>query len=167
MGLVYEAIHVHLEKKVALKVLRRSLADDKHFLDRFYREIKALGQVVDTTHVVLATDGGEEAGIPFLTMEFVNGLNLDELLKQSGGKIKVGEACELVRQAALGLDAIHQHKLVHRDLKPTNLMLTRDGIVKILDLGLVRLHENDEDRSELTPTYGVLGTLDYQAPSKG
>lgn len=166
MGMVFEAIHVPLQRKVALKVLRRSLADDHHFLQRFERELKALGKKFDTTHVILATDGGEEAGIPFLAMEFVEGLNLDQLLKQRGGKLTAGEACELMRQAALGLDAIHQQNLVHRDLKPTNLMLTHDGIVKILDLGLVRLQEVDEELSELTPTYGVLGTVDYQAPEQ-
>lgn len=166
MGVVYEATHIHLERKVALKLLRRSLAEDKHFLERFYREIKALGKVLNNTHVILATDGGEEAGIPFLTMEFVDGMNLDELLKAHGGKLPVGAACELMRQTALGLDAIHQHGLVHRDLKPTNLMLTPDGVVKILDLGLVRLCEDPTDHSEITPAYGVIGTLDYQAPEQ-
>jgi serine/threonine protein kinase len=166
MGVVVEALHIPLQRRVALKMLRPAIAKDKQFLDRFYREIRALGKVLDNQHVILATDGGEEDGIPFLTMEYIEGLDLDRLLQANGGTLPVGQACEMIYQAAIGLESIHQHGLIHRDLKPTNLMRTHQGAVKILDLGLARLVQGDDEQSELTPTFGILGTLDYQAPEQ-
>lgn len=98
-------------------------------------------------------------------MDFVEGEDLSRLLLHRG-PLPSAAACEVVRQAALGLEAIRRAELVHRDLKPSNLILTPDGTVKILDLGLARLRKPESAGEELTPTNLQLGTFDYQAPEQ-
>ena len=137
MGAVYKARQVRLDKIVALKVLPKDRTNDPHALARFEREMKAVGRV-NHPHIVQAMDAREIEGTTVLVMEFADGLDMGEVLRRHG-PLAVADACEMVRQAALGLQAIHEHGLVHRDIKPSNLMLTRQGQVKILDLGLALL----------------------------
>jgi hypothetical protein len=165
MGSVYEAWHEPLQRKVALKVIRHDLRNHPDQVERFRRELVAAGKLNHDPHVILATDGGEEDGLLFLAMELVEGLNLRQLLQRQGGPLTVAEACAIIQQAAQGLSAIHRLNLVHRDLKPNNLMLTPEGMVKILDLGVARLCDHD-DLMDLTPEACILGTLDYQAPEQ-
>ena len=98
-------------------------------------------------------------------MEFVEGTGLDALVRQQG-PLPVAEACEVVRQAALGLQHIHEHGLVHRDVKPSNLMLTPSGLVKVLDLGLARQVNESGQEGQITSPGQFLGTLDYMAPEQ-
>ncbi len=98
-------------------------------------------------------------------MEFVEGTGLDVLVRQRG-PLPVAEACEVVRQAALGLQHLHEHGLVHRDVKPSNLMLTPSGLVKVLDLGLARLVSGSGQEGQITSPGQFLGTLDYMAPEQ-
>jgi WD40 repeat protein len=162
MGAVYRAVHTRLDRVVALKVLAPHRTADPAAVARFRREMKAVGQL-GHPHIVQATDAGEVDGTHFLVMEYVAGPDLARLLR-AVGRLSVADACEAVRQAAVGLHHAHERGLVHRDVKPSNLLLTRDGQVKVLDLGLALLPKGGAEGS--TSEEVVLGTLDYLAPEQ-
>jgi serine/threonine protein kinase len=192
MGAVYKALHVHLEKVVAIKVLPADRLQDPAAVARFRREMKVVGQL-DHPHLVHAFDAGEVDGRHFLAMEYVQGLDLSTLARRHG-PLRVADACELVRQAALGLQAAHERGLVHRDIKPANLMLAQmrnaefgmrneegqnpspnsafripnSAFVKVLDLGLALLHDDagQLEPRDLTSTGQFMGTVDYMAPEQ-
>ena len=164
MGIVYRALHTKLGRHVAVKVLTKSRFADKNAIARFEREMKAVG-AVDHPNIVRAMDAREIDGTRFLVTELIEGLDLRDIVR-CVGQLPVADACELVRQAALALQSVEQHKLVHRDVKPSNLMLTRQGQVKLLDLGLARFQSGHPDEDEMTGTGQILGTLDYMAPEQ-
>jgi tRNA A-37 threonylcarbamoyl transferase component Bud32 len=164
MGEVHKARHRRLDKLVALKVLHtRSLRSDEGTA-RFLREMKAIGGL-DHPNVVEAHDAGEQGGIVYLVMKLIDGTDLARRV-QKQGPLPVAEACDCVRQAALGLQYLHERGLVHRDIKPSNLMRTADGTVKILDLGLARWRAETSADSDLTGVGQVMGTPDYLAPEQ-
>jgi serine/threonine protein kinase len=163
MGTVYKALHTRLGKIVAIKLLPRERLRDAATLGRFEREMKAAG-AIEHPHIVRATDAGEVDGIPFLVMEYVPGCDLSRLLAMRG-PLRVADACEIVRQACLGLQRIHEAGLVHRDIKPSNVMLTPEGETKLLDLGLARW-QAESAASDLTHDRTALGTLDYLSPEQ-
>lgn len=172
MGAVYKALHTRLDKVVALKVLPAERMRDTGAVARFQREMKAVGKL-DHPNIVRAMDAGEEAGMHFLVMEYVEGLDLSQLAKLTG-PLPIADACELVRQAALGLAEAHEHGMVHRDIKPSNLILAKprkkkgEPTVKILDLGLALLSEAlAPDAGGLTTSGQMMGTIDYMAPEQG
>jgi serine/threonine protein kinase/TolB-like protein len=164
IGSVYEALHLRLKRVVALKLLAGHRLGDAASLARFQREMEAIGKL-DHPHIVRATDAGEVDGVPFLVMEYVDGLDLGRIAKACG-PLSVPDACEVVRQAAVGLQHAHEHGLVHRDLKPSNLLLGADGMVKVLDLGLALFQGEHAADEGLTATGQVLGTFDYMAPEQ-
>ncbi len=164
MATVYKAVHTKLSRTVALKVLPSSRIGDSRAVARFEREIRAIG-TLDHPNIVRAHDAREVDGVRFLAMEYVEGLDLHELVR-SLGLLPVAEACEVIRQAALGLQFAHEHGLVHRDVKPSNLMLTGRGQVKILDLGLARFGCDHASRDEMTDGDQPMGTADYMAPEQ-
>ena len=165
MGLVFKALHEKLDKVFALKVLSATRMFDPRMRERFHREMQAAGRI-EHPHVVRAIYSDESNGVPYLVMEFVDGINLSALLK-SQGPFSQEIACELIRQAGLGLLQIHQAGMVHRDLKPGNLMISQEGQVKVMDLGLALLHEHVADGSDgLTLSGQVMGTVDYMAPEQ-
>lgn len=173
MGTVYKARHTSLDRVVALKLLPSERLRSPDAVDRFSREMKAIASL-QNPHVVAAHDGGEVDGQHFLVMEFVAGIDLGNLSEQTG-PLPVGAACELIRQAAEGLEYVHGRGTVHRDIKPPNLMLTAgptgDPLVKILDLGLARVTGPDSGEdgtavSELTADGQVMGTMRYMAPEQ-
>ncbi len=162
MGAVYMAEHEMLRKIVALKVLKPELTTGPEFVERFRREMLAVGRL-DHPNIIRALDAGECGGMMYLTMEFVPGRDLQKHL-QEHGRMPLHQACDLIRQAAEGLQHAHQNCLVHRDVKPSNLFLSTQGQVKILDLGLARI--TGEDRP-VDISYGqCLGTPDYMAPEQ-
>jgi tRNA A-37 threonylcarbamoyl transferase component Bud32 len=161
MGEVFKARHRRLDKLVAVKLLARRHAHAPEAVARFLREMKALGRL-EHPNVAEALDAGEHEGTVFLVMKLVEGTDLRRLVEERG-PLPVAEACELIRQAALGLHYLHERDLVHRDLKPSNLMRTPEGMVKILDLGLAR---GQGEAQELTGPGQVLGTPDYLAPEQ-
>ncbi len=162
MGTVYHAVHCNLKKHVALKKMTAELADDPSSVKRFYREMEAVGQLNDL-HLVSAHDAGEVDGVHYLVMELLEGIDLSQLVMKLG-PLTPSHAAEVIRQAALGLQTIEQHGMIHRDLKVSNLFLTNEGIVKILDLGLARSQYAHQE--ELTPTGLGMGTVDYMAPEQ-
>jgi len=147
MGTVYRAWHERLKRVVAIKLLPKDRMSDAQAVARFEREMEAVG-AVDHPNIVRAMHADEEAGTPYLVVEYVDGLNLTELVTRLG-PLRMEDACELIRQAAAGLQHAHAHGLVHRDIKPSNIMVAVEGqtagfsekpavsraIVKILDLG--------------------------------
>jgi len=167
MGTVYKARHTRLDKLVAVKVLRREQMADPRSVARFEREMKAVGRV-DHPHLVRAMDAREIDGTRFLVMEYVEGKNLAELVRHRGA-LRIPDACELARQVALGLQCAHDNGLIHRDVKPSNVILTPTGQVKILDLGLALLHAErpaEPDQGDMTKTGAAMGTADYVAPEQ-
>jgi serine/threonine protein kinase len=164
MGVVYKAIHRLMDRVVALKVLNHSLTDRPGFAERFRREVKAAARLAHP-NIVAAFDADEVAGTHFLVMEYVAGTTLDRVVARRG-PLPVPEACDLVRQAALGLQHAHERGLVHRDIKPHNLVLTPAGQVKILDFGLARVQEEGPTGAASLPSGFLLGTPDYVAPEQ-
>ena len=164
MGVVYKALHTRLKRSVAIKTLPPNSMHRPETISRFHREMEAIGQL-DDPHIVRAHDAGEVDGTHYLVMEYVDGLDL-RVLQERVGPLSIPDACEIVRQAALGLQSAAKAGLVHRDLKPSNLMLTRSGTVKILDLGLAHISKESDESAELTSTGQIMGTFDYLAPEQ-
>jgi len=163
MGRVYKARHAKLDRLAAVKILPQGRAADARAIARFEREMQAVGRVVHP-NIVQAYDAREIDGIPVLIMEYVAGLNLAHVVRRLG-RVPVAESCELIRRTALALDCAHRHGLVHRDVKPSNIMLTDAGDVKLLDLGLARLDLGASD-GEMTHADHVIGTPEYMAPEQ-
>lgn len=136
MGMVFKARHRLMQRPVALKVMNPALLHRRGAAERFRREVQAAAQL-SHPHIVAAFDAEEVDGVHFLAMEFIEGISLARLVAE-GGPLTVRLACDYVRQAALGLQHAHERGMVHRDIKPHNLILARDGQVKILDFGLAR-----------------------------
>lgn len=164
MGSVYRAKHLRLEKNVAIKVLPERKMQNDDAIARFSREMKIIGQM-DHPSMVRATDAGDINGTHFLVMELVEGLDLGRIVRLCG-KLTPENACQVVRSAAIGLHYAHERNVVHRDVKPSNLMLNRDGDIKILDLGLATLGGLHGSVDELTTVGQLMGTLDYMAPEQ-
>ncbi|MCX7701468.1 MAG: serine/threonine protein kinase, partial [Gemmataceae bacterium] len=149
---------------VALKVLAPALSSDPQVVRRFGRE-RTLATSLDHPNIVRGIDAGEAEGVSFLVMELLDGLDLSRLVERAG-PLRVADACELARQAALALHYAHERGIIHRDVKPSNLFLTRGGQVKLLDLGLARDVSVDSDEASLTESGHLLGTIDYMAPEQ-
>ena len=183
MGTVYRARHTKLDRTVALKVLLPSLLSRGEAVARFEAEIRALGPL-DHKNIVHAVDADESDGYYYYAMDFVPGVDLQRMSKRLG-PLPVADACELIRQAAEGLEYLHQNDIVHRDIKPANLMvcagLDEHGVVectrratccewsplvKILDMGLARFRLWREENEPITSTGQLLGTLDFMAPEQ-
>jgi serine/threonine protein kinase len=164
MGTVFKAYHLNLKRFVAIKTLRMDQRTSSELVSRFKQEMGLVGQM-DHPNVVRATDAGERNGTFYLVMEYLSGSDLSRLMAKRG-RLDVPFACELARQAALGLDYIHHRTLIHRDIKPSNLMLTTTGLVKILDLGLARLGLSEPEKQERTPVGCAVGTYSYMAPEQ-
>lgn len=166
MGTVYKAIQPRLNRFVAIKVLPVEVLNDPNARLRFDREMQAVGKVAHP-NIVCAFDAGHESEYHYLVMELVEGFSLAEIARRYG-QLDVANACELIRQAALGLAQVHHQGLVHRDIKPANLMLGPGGQVKVLDLGLALLYERltTDEECELTNKGQLMGTLDFMAPEQ-
>lgn len=164
MGTVYSARHQKLNRRVALKVLPSRLLEDSVTVARFEREMQAVGSLQHPA-IVQATDGGEVDGIHFLVMELIDGMDGANLVRNLG-KVPVADACEIARQAALGMAYVHEQGIIHRDLKPSNIMVTKTGDVKVLDLGLARVVDHKLADDELTTIGQLMGTLDFMAPEQ-
>jgi serine/threonine protein kinase len=164
-GNVYLCENRSMGNRVALKVLRTELTHNPTALARFYRAARALA-ALDHPHVVHAYDIDQHQGYHFLVLEYVDGCSLADLVAR-GGPLEIRRACHYIRQAALGLQHAHERGLVHRDVKPAHLFVDRQGVVKLLDLGLARFCDDLADDLTLQQAPGtVLGSVDYLAPEQ-
>jgi serine/threonine protein kinase len=165
MGQVFLCEHMLMRRRVAVKVLPTARAEDPIALERFYREARAVA-ALDHVNLVRAFDIDQDENLHFLVMEYVDGVNFMDLVKKSG-PMDALRACHYIRQAAIGLDYAHQVAgLVHRDIKPGNILVDRIGIVKILDMGLARFFNDSSDDSSRQLDEPVIGTADYLSPEQ-
>ena len=158
MGVVYSAVEERLDRPVALKLIAHQHAADREFRDRFERESR-LAASIDHPNVVPIYAAGEEGDRPFLVMRLVRGTDLQALLKERGA-LDLGLATKLVAQVASALDAAHAAGLVHRDVKPANVLLDGDHVY-LTDFGLTRLAGSE---TQLTETGRWMGTVDFASP---
>ncbi len=164
MGNVFLGQHAHMHRLVAIKVLPFEMAKNPSTLQRFYREARA-GAALDHPNIVRSYDIDQNERLHFLAMEYVDGSSLQEVVKRHGALSPL-RACHYIRQAALGLQHAHESGLVHRDIKPGNLLLDRAGTLKILDMGLARFLHDKEDNITRKYDETVLGTADYFSPEQ-
>ncbi|MFK7822174.1 MAG: serine/threonine-protein kinase [Planctomycetaceae bacterium] len=172
MGDVYEARHRMMNRTVALKVIKQEFVRRPEAVDRFQREVTAAAQL-SHPNIVTAFDAEQAGHVHFLVMEHVDGTNLSQAVNDRGS-LSVAEACDYVRQVAVGLQHAHEQGMVHRDIKPHNLMVTGDRTVKILDFGLASLapqptaegplHEDAD--GNLTIAGSIMGTPDFISPEQ-
>ena len=166
MSSVYLADHVLMQRRVAIKVLPKGRVEESSYLARFKKEAQAAARL-DHRNIVRAYDIDEDKGTHYLVMEFVDGTDLQKLVKESG-PLDYELAAQYIAQAAEGLQHAHDADLVHRDIKPANLLVDGSGTVKILDMGLARLDDGDDEKASLTVMHdeNVLGTADYLSPEQ-
>jgi serine/threonine protein kinase len=165
MGTVFIAEHTTLQRKVALKVLPVDKARDKIALERFYREARSAA-ALNHQHIVKLHDISQGAGVHFLVMEFVDGVTLQELIDKAG-PMHYTQAVQIIAQVATGLQHAHDKGFVHRDIKPANIIQEKNGVVKILDMGLARSFDKPEDNlTAQLDADSVMGTVDYIAPEQ-
>jgi hypothetical protein len=158
-----------MDRIVALKVMSSAALNNPDAVKRFEREVKAAAKL-HHPNVVTAFDAGLQDGVHYLVMEFVDGCDLSTLLKRQS-KFSIRQACDFIAQAAKGLAFAHSKGVVHRDIKPGNLLVGSDGVVKVLDLGLARFDDGPagggaKAEAELTQSGAVMGTVDYMAPEQ-
>jgi serine/threonine protein kinase len=158
MGLVYRAVREADGETVAVKVLKRSLSRDSIYRQRFVREAE-VAKRVEHRHLVPVVEAGEDEGVYYLAMQYVEGGSLDDRIEATG-PLPLRESVRIVAEVASGLDALHREGLVHRDVKPSNIMLDREGNAALTDFGLAR----GPAFTVLTKPGQVMGTLDYIAP---
>ena len=164
MGTVYKALHVKLGRTVALKILPHGRISDAAAVDRFLREMHAVGRL-NHPNIVQATDAGEAEGTHFLVMEYVEGTSLSAWSTAIGAADRPRPG--LVLQTALGLQYVHEHGMVHRDIKPSNLMVTAEGQVKILDLGLASGDRGQPAGNDVTSSRPADGHRRLHGPGTG
>jgi eukaryotic-like serine/threonine-protein kinase len=161
MSSVYRAHDRLLDRKVALKILHERYSDDAGYVERFRREARAVA-TLSHPNIVTVIDRGEHGGRQFIVLEYVDGENLKQLI-QRRGPASVSTALELAMQVSQGLSFAHQQGLVHRDVKPQNVLLNGDGQAKVTDFGIARSLDVQQG---MTQTGTVLGTSDYIAPEQ-
>lgn len=161
MGRVYKARDPMIERAVAIKTLGVALDDEQfaEFKERFFREARSAGRV-NHPSVVTVFDVGESGGIAFMAMEYVEGRTLRAVL-DAGAPLAVGAACRIGGQVAGALAAAHKRGIVHRDVKPTNIMIAADGVVKLMDFGIARLSDDMRTKTGL-----LVGSPTYVAPEQ-
>jgi serine/threonine protein kinase len=177
MGVVFKAQHRLMKRMVAIKVLPAAMMKNQAAIDRFYREVEAAAKLIHP-NIVTAFDASAHQGMHYLVMEYVDGRDLSAVAAASG-PLPVDQVVDWITQTAKGLQFAHSMGVVHRDIKPGNLLLSKDGQIKILDMGLARFNDapgamiSSAGRAgeaatgpQLTQTGQMMGTVDYMSPEQ-
>jgi len=164
MSSVYLAEHTKMGDKRAIKVLPKARVNNKTYLARFQLEAKAIAKL-NHPNIVLAHDIDNEGDVHYIVMEYVDGLDLHQLVKRDG-PFDCSVAADVIAQAARGLQHAHDHHIIHRDVKPANILIDDTGRVRILDMGLALVAARDDDSMTVVNNENVLGTADYLAPEQ-
>jgi serine/threonine-protein kinase len=159
MSTVYRSFDTVLERVVAIKVMHREITSDSAALERFRREARAVAQL-SHPHIVSVIDAGEDSGTPYIVFEYVDGLTLKERIR--AGQLPISEAVAYAIEIARALGAAHDRRIVHRDVKPQNVLIDEEGRAKITDFGIARSLTEEG----LTLDGRVLGTTDYVSPEQ-
>ncbi len=160
MATVYKAYQMSMERYVALKVLPKTHSQDSSFTERFIQEARTIAQL-EHRNILPVYDFGEDDGVTYMAMRYLNSGTLQDVL--SFGELSFSDAVELMRQICAGLDYAHRRGVIHRDVKPANVMVDEEGTVYITDFGLAKVLESS---SELTATGTIMGTPFYMAPEQ-
>src|ERR671915_2414599 len=160
MSSVYRAYDPTLERSVAIKMMHRDISSDPDQLERFRREARAVARL-NHPHVVTVIDAGEDDGTPYIVFEYIEGETLKDRIRRLG-RLPVLEAVAYAVEIGRALDAAHAQRLVHRDVKPQNVLIDPEGRAKVTDFGISR----SLDQEGLTATGRVLGTTDYVSPEQ-
>ena len=163
-GRVFRAQHQLMGRMVALKVIAPQIASRASSIARFHREMRLIGRL-DHPNVVRAFDADQIGDLLYIVMEYVPGRSLDHVVAERGS-LSPSEVVNYMAQAALGLEHAHERGIVHRDVKPSNLLLSQEGQVKVLDLGLSALMEADKEASFATAAGLVVGTVHFMSPEQ-
>src|SRR5919205_2759864 len=161
MSSVYRAFDPTLERWVAIKLMHRDISHDPDQLERFRREARAVARL-NHPHVVTVIDAGEDDGTPYIVFEYVAGETLKDRIRRLGQQLPITEALAYAIEIGRALEAAHQELLVHRDVKPQNVLLDHEGRAKVTDFGIARSLEGEG----LTLAGRVLGTTDYVSPEQ-
>ncbi len=164
MSSVYLAEHELMKRRVAIKVLPRHRVNDSSYLERFRLEARAVAKL-DDPNIVRAYDIDNEGDTHYIVMEYVDGQDLHQIIVGQG-PLDYDTAADYIAQVANGLQHAHEMGLVHRDIKPANCLVDKHGTVKLLDLGLAKLNEDDQASLTMANEENVLGTADYLAPEQ-
>ncbi len=166
MGVVLKAEHRRMARVVAIKVMSPAALKSPEMVKRFHREVQAAAKL-EHPNIVTAHDADEVNGTHFLVMQFVDGDDLSAVVKKNGA-LPLDRAVDCILQAARGLEFAHRQGVIHRDIKPHNLLLSKEGVVKVLDMGLARIEEpmGSTREASLTNTGAVMGTIDYMSPEQ-
>ena len=164
MGVIFLAEHMSMKRQVAIKVLPADKASDEESRERFYREARIVA-ALDHPNVVHAFDVDQSGDTHFMVMEYIEGESLEHLLRRKG-QLPAREAADYIAQSARGLQHAHERGLVHRDIKPGNLVLENTGVIKVLDMGLARFFEESSNLTTELCSGSVIGTADYMAPEQ-
>ena len=169
MGSVYRGTHILMDKTVAVKVLRPSLAADEKIVARFSREARAASRISHPNALSVTDFGEDEGGIVFLVMEYLNGKTLKQVIREEG-PLTLARTVDIMRQVGDALQAAHAQNVVHRDLKSDNIMLTTTAVgdhAKVLDFGIAKINEPEgEFDAGLTAPNLVIGTPQYMSPEQ-
>ncbi|MBL8829524.1 MAG: protein kinase [Planctomycetaceae bacterium] len=164
MGAVFRARDTLLNREVALKVLPRDQGNEEENRRRFRNEAQSAARL-DHENIARVYYVGEDKGLSYIVFEFIEGVNLRQLVEQRGSPLPVADAISYTWQVAKALDHAHRRDVVHRDIKPSNVLITSDGMAKLVDMGLARLHDV-EGTNDLTASGVTLGTFDYISPEQ-
>jgi eukaryotic-like serine/threonine-protein kinase len=170
MGVVYRAVHMGMDRQVALKVLSPELIQDEVSIRRFFQEVRTLSRL-SHPNIVTAYDASHSNHRHFLVMEYVDGVDLDALVTCCG-PLSIADTLHIGIQISEALEFVHRRGIIHRDIKPSNVLVGRDGYVKVLDLGLAKLESQLEQcavlggASRITQPGVLMGTVDFLSPEQ-
>src|SRR5216684_3935089 len=159
MGVVYKAVDPRIGRMVAIKMMTGGFAENPDLLQRFYREAQSTG-ILQHPNIVIVHDLGDMDGNPYLVMEYLEGEALDKMIA-ARRNFSLVEKLDIIINVLNGLHYAHERNIVHRDVKPANVMVLKDGSVKIVDFGIARLGNNT-----LTRTGQIVGTISYMSPEQ-